>query len=93
MLELREGVADRFGQPFVQVADHLPELHQRAFHGAEFSDDVVGMPEFPRPIQFLTALSRGERALGPVNGLSAAGSRTEPCETHVPLREGAGDDR
>ena len=34
-LELGEGQTQRFGQPVVEVAGHLAELHQRALHVAE----------------------------------------------------------
>ena len=33
-LQLGEGVAHRFGQPVVEVAGHLADLHQRALHAA-----------------------------------------------------------
>ena len=93
MLELRECVTDRFGQSFVEVAHHLPELHQRAFHGAELSDDVVGMAQLERPVQLLAPLRRGEDALRPVDGFPAAGPRTEPREACVPAGERARHDR
>ena len=92
VLELRERVPDRLGQSFVQVADHLPELHQRALHGAEFADDVLSVAKFSRTIEFLAPSRGSEDPLRSMDRLPAADSRTEPSETGVPPDERARHD-
>jgi hypothetical protein len=51
--EIAEGQTQRFGQAVVEVARHLPELHQRTLHPAEAGGDVLRGPQLALAVERL----------------------------------------
>jgi hypothetical protein len=62
--EVAEGQTQRFGQAVVEVARHLPELHQRTLHPAEAGGDVLRGPQLAFAVERLRPLGRRERLAG-----------------------------
>ena len=55
LLELGERLAHRLGQPLVEVAGHLAELHQRALHVAERLGHLLGAAQLELLVERLLA--------------------------------------
>ena len=60
-LQLGEGVADRFGQPVVEIARHLADLHQRPLEVAEALGHLLGGAQLPLGIDLDPSLGGREQ--------------------------------
>ena len=60
-LQLGQRETQRFGEPVVEVAGHLAELHQRALHVAEFLCDLLSGSELTMAVEFVSSLGGRER--------------------------------
>ena len=56
-LQLGEGLTDRFGQAVVEVAGHLPDLHQRPLHLPEALGDLLGGAQLPLGVDLDASLA------------------------------------
>ena len=79
-LQLRQREAQRLGQPVVEVAGHLAELHQRALHVAEFVGDVLCRAQLPVAVEFVASFGGRERLAGRRGGVGGADPGAHPCE-------------
>ena len=77
-LQLGQREANRFGQPVVEVARHLPDLHQGALHVAETLGDVLGGAQLELLVELDSALGAGEQLAG-VRGRERPIRCRRPC--------------
>ena len=78
----RELLPHRFRQPLIEVARHLPELHQRALHVAERVGDLFRGPQLVLGVELVPALGRREHS--PCRG--AARTCLRPSRRVLPPR-------
>ncbi len=78
VLELGEGVANVLRQPLVEVAGHLPDLHQGALHLAEHLGHLLGRPHLEGRVELAATLGIGEHPPGPMGGVRAPGPSPQP---------------
>ena len=75
-LQLGQRGAHRLGQPFVEVARHLAELHQRALHVAEPLGDGLRRAQLTLAIELDAPRCRGEQ-------LARRGRRVRAADLHA----------
>src|SRR3954452_16298423 len=81
--QFRERHAERFRQTFVEVARHLPELHQRALHVAEALSDLLRRLQLSLMIELDPSVSIGEQLARRRRRLSCANLDAELGELGV----------
>ncbi|MEZ5239355.1 MAG: hypothetical protein R2716_10565 [Microthrixaceae bacterium] len=77
-LELREGLAHRFGQALVEVAGHLAELHQGALHVPESLRHLLGRAKLEGLAQLDAPLRGCEGAADPRGRVVGSGPGGHP---------------
>jgi hypothetical protein len=97
-LQLGERNAHRLGKPFVDVAGHLAELHQRSLHVAETIGNCLGGAQLAGAIQLDAPGSRREqlarcgRRVRTPDLRAQHGDAEVASATHVAAHEDRGDD-
>ncbi len=93
LLQRGESVAHRLGQPVVEIARHLAELHERALQLAERVGDVGRGPQLVLRVELGAAFGRRSRAARGVHDLTGPGLRSDGGEMRVARDGGVPDER
>ena len=83
LLQAGEGCTDRLGEPVVEVARHLPELHQGTLHVAERGRDLGRRGQLELGVEGLLALRRREDPLRPIHRRGRPEPSADPGELAV----------
>ena len=79
----RERLANRLGEAVVEVARHLPDLHQRALHLAEAVGDLLRRPQLAFGIDRDPPLCRGEQLARRRRGVRRPNVEADPRQLQV----------
>ena len=81
--QLGEGLTNRLGQAVVEVAGHLPDLHQRPLHLPEAFGDLFGRAQLSFGVDLDAPWRRGEQLAGRRRGVGRPDVETDPCQLEV----------
>ena len=83
LLEFRKGAAHMFGEPLVDVARHLTDLHQGALHLSERLGDLLGRVHLELATQLLSPPCVGEDLTSAQSSIRTTRLRSERGESQV----------
>ena len=90
-LQLGEREANRLGKAVVEVARHLPDLHQGALHVAEALGDVFGGAQLSAPRRARLGARRWRTACGLAGRVDRSDADADPGELEVACRAAVWD--
>ena len=86
LLQLCQHRAYMLGQALIEIARHLPDLHERALHMSEGLGDLLGGAHLELGVELSALTGIGEHPAGPVGGVGTSGTHAEHGQPGVAAR-------
>ena len=93
LLELSQGVTNRFGHPLVQEAGHLTQLHHGALQVAKGLGHLGGRLDLMGEVELISSFGISEGPPGPVQRPRSTSPGRGPCRDQRPAGTAGGTDR